>query len=68
VSERSAKQIKREMERTRAELSGDVAALRAKLGALTDWRRQATEHRNELLAAGAATGALLATWTALKRR
>jgi hypothetical protein len=68
VSERSAKQIKRDMEQTRAELSNDVMALRAKVSQLTDWRRQASEHRNELITAGAATGALLAGWLALKRR
>lgn len=68
MSERSAKQIKRDMEQTRAELSDSMTALRAKVSALTDVRRQATEHRTELIAAGAAAGALLAGWAALKRR
>jgi len=68
VSKRSSKQIKQDMERTRAELTESVTALRAKVAVLTDVRHQVTEHRTELIAAGAAAGALLGGWAALKRR
>jgi hypothetical protein len=68
MAERSAKQIRREMEQTRTELSGDMAALRAKVADLTDVRKQVSEHRTELIAAGAAAGALLGGWVALKKR
>jgi hypothetical protein len=53
---RSSAQIRADIEAQREELSHSVIALRGRVAELTDWRRQAREHRQELIAAAAVVG------------
>jgi len=65
---RSPEQIRAEIERTREELSGSVALLRARSRELTDWRRQVREHREVLITAAAVGGFVVGGMLALRRR
>ena len=56
---RSPEEIRHSIERTRIELAGSVEELRAKVGVLTDWRRQLSEHRTAAIVAAAAVGFLV---------
>jgi Protein of unknown function (DUF3618) len=53
---RSSAQIRADIERQREELGHSVAALRTRVGELTDWRRQAREHQRELAIGAAVLG------------
>jgi hypothetical protein len=53
---RSSAEIRADIERQRHELSHSVEALRGRVGELTDWRRQAREHRRELVIGAAVVG------------
>jgi uncharacterized protein DUF3618 len=66
--ERSADQIRRDMVRTRDELSHSVDALRGRVTELTDWRRQVRAHRQQILVGAAVAGFVVGGLIALRRR
>jgi hypothetical protein len=66
--QRSAAEIRRDVEIRRGELAGSVDVLRGRMGELTDWRRQVREHRNELITGAAIAGFLVGGFLALRRR
>jgi hypothetical protein len=66
--QRSAEQIRRDVEAQRGELAGSVDLLRRRVGELSDWRGQLREHRDELIAAAAITGFVVGGLIALRRR
>ena len=65
---RSAEEIRRDIVSQRKELGQSVRALRTRVSALTDVRRQVREHRTELLAGAAVVGFLVGGAIALRRR
>ena len=65
--ERSADQIRRDVETRRGELAGSVEMLRRRMTELTDWRRQVREHRDELIAGAAIAGFVVGGFLALRR-
>jgi hypothetical protein len=65
--ERSADQIRRDVEARRGELAGSVELLRRRVTELTDWRRQVREHRDELIAGAAIAGFVVGGFLALRR-
>jgi len=66
--ERSAADIRRDMESARSDLSQSLDALRGRVGELTDWRRQLREHRRELVIGAAVAGFVVGGLIALRRR
>lgn len=66
--QRSAEQIRRDVETQRGELAGSVELLRRRVGELTDWRGQLREHRDELVAVAAVAGFVVGGLIALRRR
>jgi L-lactate utilization protein LutB len=54
--QRSAEQIRRDIAVQQQQLNTSVQALRARVGELTDWRRQVREHKQELVIGAAAVG------------
>ncbi len=65
---RSSDQIRADIERQRHELSHSVEALRGRVAELTDWRRQVSEHRREMIIGAAVIGFALGGLMALRRR
>jgi Protein of unknown function (DUF3618) len=65
---RSSQEIRRDIEIQREELGRSVEMLRARVGELTDWRRQVREHRRELIAGAAIAGFVIGGIIALRRR
>jgi hypothetical protein len=65
---RNSAEIRRDIEGQREELGRSVETLRAKVGELTDWRRQVREHRRELIAGAAVAGFVIGGIVALRRR
>jgi hypothetical protein len=65
---RTSHEIRRDIEVQREELGRSVETLRAKVGELTDWRRQVREHRRELIAGAAIAGFVIGGIVALRRR
>jgi hypothetical protein len=65
---RSSQEIRRDIGLQREELGRSVETLRAKVGELTDWRRQVREHRRELIAGAAIAGFVIGGIVALRRR
>jgi Protein of unknown function (DUF3618) len=65
---RSSQQIRSDIEAQREELGRSVELLRARVGELTDWRRQVREHRRELIAGAAVAGFVIGGIIALRRR
>ena len=66
--QRSADQIRRDVEARRGELAGSVEMLRRRVTELTDWRRQVRDHREELIAGAAIAGFVVGGFLALRRR
>lgn len=66
--ERSAEQIRRDIDSQQAELAGSVLALRTRVNELTDWRRQISEHRDQLITGAAVAGFVIGGLVALRRR
>jgi hypothetical protein len=66
--DRSAEQIRRDIELQRAELAGSVETLRSRVHELTDWRRQVREHRDQLIVGAAVAGFVVGGLIALRRR
>ena len=65
---RSADEIRRDIDVQRQDLGRSVEVLRNKVAELTDWRRQVSEHKNELVIAAAAVGFAVGGFLALRRR
>jgi transposase-like protein len=65
---RSPAEIRRDIEAKRLQLGGSVEALRVRVNTLTDWRRQAEEHKQQLIVGAAAVGFLIGARAMLRRR
>ncbi|HEX5927870.1 MAG TPA: DUF3618 domain-containing protein [Solirubrobacterales bacterium] len=65
---RTPAEIRRDIDVQRRQLGGSVEALRGRVTELTDWRRQAEEHRGQLIAAAAAVGFAIGVRAMLRRR
>jgi hypothetical protein len=65
---RTSAQIRADIERQREELGHSVAALRTRVGELTDWRRQVREHQRELAIGAAVIGFAIGVRLAFRRR
>ena len=66
--ERSAAQIRQDIEVARSDLSGSLQSLRGRVAELTDWRRQVREHQRELVIGAAVAGFVIGGLIALRRR
>ena len=66
--DRSAEQIRADIQREREELGRSVEALRGRVTELTDWRRQVREHKRELVIGAAIVGFAVGGLMALRRR
>ncbi len=64
---RSAAEIRRDIDAQRQDLGRSVEALRGRVTELTDWRRQVTEHRSQLIV-GAAVAGFAVGLLAMRRR
>jgi transposase-like protein len=56
---RTSAEIRRDIDAQRQQLGTSVEALRGRVNELTDWRRQAREHKKELIIGAAAVGFLV---------
>lgn len=65
---RSPAEIRRDIELKRRQLGTSVEALRGRVNELTDWRRQAEEHKQQLIMGAAAVGFLIGARAMLRRR
>jgi hypothetical protein len=65
---RSAAEIRRDIDVQRKQLGGSVEALRGRVTELTDWRRQAREHKRELVIGAAVIGFAIGGLAMLRRR
>jgi len=65
---RSPAEIRRDIELKRRQLGTSVEALRGKVNDLTDWRRQAEEHKQQLMIGAAAVGFFIGARAMLRRR
>lgn len=65
---RTAAEIRSDITAQQAELAGSVEILRGRVHELTDWRRQISEHRDQLIAGAAITGFVVGGLIALRRR
>ena len=65
---RSAAEIRRDIDVQREQLGSSVEALRGRVTELTDWRRQAREHKRELVIGAAAIGFAIGVRAMLRRR
>jgi hypothetical protein len=72
MATRSPDEIRGSIERTRQDLAVSVEDLRAKVQALTDWRRQVSEHRTAVIVGatviGFAVGGGIAALVGRRRR
>jgi Protein of unknown function (DUF3618) len=67
MSERTAAEIRRDIDLQRKDLGRSVEALRGRVTELTDWRRQVKEHRSQLIV-GAAVAGFAVGLLAMRRR
>ena len=65
---RSPAEIRRDIELKRRQLGTSVELLRGRVNELTDWRRQAEQHKDQLIMGAAAVGFLIGARAMLKRR
>lgn len=65
---RSPAEIRRDIELKRRQLGTSVEALRSRVNELTDWRRQAEEHKPQLIAAAATVGFVIGVRAMMRRR
>jgi Protein of unknown function (DUF3618) len=65
---RSADEIRRDIDVQRQDLGRSVEVLRNKVAELTDWRRQVSEHKNELVIGAAVVGFAVGGFLARRRR
>lgn len=66
--DRSPAEIRRDIDVQRQDLGRSVEALRARVGELTDWRRQVHEHRSQLIVGAAAVGFAVGMLAMRRRR
>jgi Protein of unknown function (DUF3618) len=67
MSERTAAEIRRDIDLQRQDLGRSVESLRGRVTELTDWRRQVKEHRSQLIV-GAAVAGFAVGLLAMRRR
>lgn len=65
---RSPAEIRRDIELKRSQLGTSVEALRVRVNELTDWRRQAEEHKQQLIIGAAAIGFFIGVRAMRRRR
>jgi hypothetical protein len=65
---RSPTEIRRDIEAKRHQLGSSVEALRVRVNELTDWRRQAEEHKQQLIIGAAAIGFFVGVRAMRRRR
>ena len=65
---RTPAEIRRDIELKRRQLGTSVETLRGRVNELTDWRRQAEEHKEQLIMGAAAVGFLIGARAMLRRR
>ena len=65
---RSPAEIRRDIELRRRQLGTSVEALRGRVNELTDWRRQAEEHKQQLIMGAAAVGFFVGVRAMMRRR
>lgn len=65
---RTPAEIRRDIDLQRQDLGRSVEALRGKVAELTDWRRQVSEHRSQLIVGAAVAGFALGGLMMLRRR
>jgi hypothetical protein len=65
---RSPAEIRRDIDLKRRQLGSSVEALRGRVNELTDWRRQAEEHKRELMIGAAALGFAIGMRAMMRRR
>ena len=65
---RTADEIRHDIDVQRQDLGRSVEVLRNKVAELTDWRRQVSEHKHELVIGAAAVGFAIGGFLALRRR
>lgn len=68
VPNRSADQIRRDIDLQRRQLGSSVEALRGRVTELTDWRRQVEEHKQQLIVGAAVAGFVIGGLAMLRRR
>jgi orotate phosphoribosyltransferase-like protein len=68
MSERTAAEIRRDIDLQRRDLGHSVEALRGRVAELTDWRRQVREHKQQLVVGAAIAGFAIGGILALRRR
>ena len=65
---RSPAEIRRDIDLQRQDLGRSVEALRGRVAELTDWRRQVSEHRSQLIVGAAVVGFAVGGLMMLRRR
>jgi hypothetical protein len=65
---RSAAEIRRDIELQRQQLGSSVEALRHRVNELTDWRRQVRDHKQQLIVGAAVVGFAIGVRAMLRRR
>ena len=68
MAERTAAEIRRDIDSQRRDLGRSVEALRGRVTELTDWRRQVEEHRSQLVAGAAVVGFAVGIMAMRRRR
>jgi hypothetical protein len=68
MPERTAAEIRRDIDVQRQQLGTSVEQLRGRVTELTDWRRQVNEHRSQLIAGAAVIGFAIGVRAMLRRR
>jgi hypothetical protein len=68
MPERTAAEIRRDIDVRRQQLGTSVEQLRGRVTELTDWRRQVNEHRTQLIAGAAVIGFAIGVRAMLRRR
>jgi hypothetical protein len=67
MPERTAAEIRRDIDVQRQQLGTSVEQLRGRVTELTDWRRQVNEHRSQLIAGAAVIGFAIGVRAMLRR-
>lgn len=65
--ERTAAQIRADIDAQQAELAGSMTALRGKVTELTNWRGQIEAHREQLITGAAVAGFVVGGLIAIRR-
>jgi len=68
MSERTAAEIRRDIDLQRQDLGRSVEALRGRVTELTDWRRQVREHKQQLVVGAAVVGFAVGMLAMRRRR